>query len=311
MTITQRSFNFDSDFDKVSQFLVETYYNPATPQLGHINWLQSRWEYMHFHPLITDVDRSKIGVWESGGEIVGVAHPEHPGSPAYFEIRPGFESIKAEMLDYYEREIRVTPDGLDNHEGIYLMGGDDEFGQIASAAGYTKSDDAEPMSIVPTDQVPDSAPLPDGFKLISLTDENSPKKSHQVLWRGFNHECDPDENGLVEHDFVNGIAEREFMQSAPNFAFDLNVVAVAPNGDWISYSGMWYEPTNKYCYVEPVATDPEYRLKGLGKAAVTESIRRATLLGAEVAYVGATLPIYKSISFEQVYSLEKWVQSSG
>ena len=97
MTITQRSFEFESDFDKISQFLVDTYYDPSTAQSGHINWLQSRWEYMHFHPLIADVDRSKIGVWESNGEIVGVVHPEHPGSPAYFEIRPGFESIKAEL----------------------------------------------------------------------------------------------------------------------------------------------------------------------------------------------------------------------
>ena len=100
------------------------------------------------------------------------------------------------------------------------------------------------------------------------------------------------------------------MQSAPNFDLDLNIIAVAPNGDWVSYSGMWYEPTNRYCYVEPVATDPDYRLRGLGKAAVTESIRRAKLLGAEIAFVGATLPIYKSIGFEQVYSLEKWVRST-
>ena len=310
MTITQRSFNFDSDFDKVSQFLVDTYYDPATTQAGHINWLQTRWEYMHFHPMIANVDRSKIGIWESGGEIAGVAHPEHAGSPVYFEIRPGYESIKAEMLDYYEQNIRVTPEGLGNHEGIYLMGGDDEFEQIASDAGYAKSNDAEPMSVVDVENVPDSHPLPDGFKLISLADENDLAKAHRVLWRGFDHEGEPDENGLVEGEFTDGAAERKFMQSAPNFDLDLNIIAVAPNGDWVSYSGMWYEPTNRYCYVEPVATDPDYRLRGLGKAAVTESIRRAKLLGAEIAFVGATLPIYKSIGFEQVYSLEKRVRST-
>jgi len=311
MTINFRSFKTEIDIDRVSQFLIDTHYNPATPQSGHINWLQARWEYMHFHPLIADVDRTKIGVWEDGGEIVGVAHPEHPGSPVYFEVRPGYESIKAEMLAYYEENIRVTAEGKDNHEGLYLMSGDDEFAQIASDAGYLKATDREPMSVVRTEDVAPSSPLADGFKLTSLADDNDPAKAHRVLWRGFNHEGDPDETGLVEDDFADGIAERKFTQSAPNFRFDLNIVAVAPSGDWVSYAGLWYEPTNKYCYVEPVATDPDYRLKGLGKAAVTESIRRAASLGAEIAFVGATLPIYKSIGFEQVYSLEKWNLSTS
>jgi GNAT superfamily N-acetyltransferase len=310
MTIKLRSFDIATDIDKVSQFLVETYHNPSTPQSGHINWLQTRWEYMHFHPLIKDVDRSKIGVWEDDGQIVGVVHPEHPGSPVYFEIRPGYESLKPEMLNHYEEQIRITPEGSENHEGIYLMGGDNEFAKIASDAGYTKSDDAEPMSAVQTEALPDSYPLANGYKLQSLADENDLAKSHEVLWRGFNHAGSADDHGLVEEEFTDGAAERKFMQSAPNFDLNLNVVAVAPNGDGVSFSGMWYEPTSKYCYVEPVATVPDHRLKGLGKAAVTESIRRAKLLGAEIAFVGATLPIYKSIGFEQVYSLEKWVRAN-
>ncbi len=310
MTIALSSFEFTRDFGKISRFLVQNYYDPSTPQSGHINWLQTRWEYMHFHPLIADVDRSKIGIWEDDGEIVGVAHPEHPGSPVYFEVKPGYESIKVEMLNYYEEHIRVTADGEENHEGLYLMGGDEEFAQIASDSGYSKTTDAEPMSVVRTADVAQTAPLPDEFKLISLADDNDLAKSHRVLWRGFNHEGDPDEKGLVEGEFANGIAERKFMQTAPNFQPELNIMVVAPDGEWVSYSGMWYEPTNKYCYVEPVATDPDYRLRGLGKAAVTESIRRAKLLGAEVAYVGATMPIYKSIGFRMIYSLEKWSRAT-
>ena len=297
MTIKFRSFDIPTDIDKVSRFLIETYYAPFTLQSGHINWLPSRWEYMHFHPLITGVDRSKIGVWEDGDEIAGVVHPEHPGSPAYFEVRPGYESLKAEMLNYYEEQIRVTPEGTENHEGIFLMSGDNEFAQIATDAGYSKSDDTEPMSAVQLDSVPDSYPIPEGFKLQSLADDSDPSMVNRVLHRGFNHDGEPPSDGVVE---------RKFMQSAPNFNSDLNIVAVAPNGDWVSYSGMWHEPTNRYCYVEPVATDPDYRLMGLGKAAVTESIRRAKLLGAQISFVGSAQPIYKSIGFEQVYSLGRW-----
>jgi len=301
MPIKLRPFDTSSDIDKVSQFLVDTYYDPSTPQRGHINWLQSRWEYMHYHPLIADVDRSKFGVWEDGGSIVGVAHPEHPGSPCYFEMKPGYEFLKSEILNYYEEKIRITADGLENHEGVYLIGGDEEFAHVAEDAGYSRSDSVEPMSVVSLESVPDSYPIPEGFTLQSLAEDDDPAKSNRVLHQGFEDDDEPGDDG---------IAGRKFMQSAPNFNRELNIVAVAPNGDWVSYSGMWFEPTNRYCYVEPVTTVPDFRLMGLGKAAITESIRRAKLLGAEISFVGATLPIYKSIGFEQVYSLEKWIRAN-
>jgi hypothetical protein len=48
------------------------------------------------------------------------------------------------------------------------------------------------------------------------------------------------------------------MQSAPNYRKDLNVVVEAPDGNFVSYCGVWYEPENALAYVEPVATDPDY-----------------------------------------------------
>jgi len=289
-----RAYDHATDFEKVSQLLIDTYHDPDTPQLGHINWLQTRWEYMHFHPLIKGMDRSRIGIWEVNGEIVAVAHPEHSESPTYFEIRPGYESLKAEMLEYASQRIDREDE---RHEGVFLMDGDQEFEEIATTAGYSATKGAEPMSAVLADLVPDQSPLPEGFLLSSLADDSDPKKVNRLLHRGFNHGSEPPDDG---------IADRKFMQSAPNFDHNLNMVAIAPDGDWVSFGGMWYEPINKYGYVEPVATDPDYRLQGLGKAVVIESISRCKELGAQVVFVGSTLPIYRSIGFEQVYSLRKW-----
>ncbi len=301
MTVMKRTYDHARDFDRVGRFLTSTYYDPVTPQRGHINWLMSRWEYMHYHPLIWGVDLSTIGTWESNGDIVAVAHPEHPGSPAYFEVHPAYESraLKSEMLAHAEEVIYGAggaPEGQ-KHEGIYLMDGDEEFRAIAEAAGYRPTDDFEPTTRVATELVPDSSPLPDGFRLQSLADDNDLKKMHRLLHRGFDNGDEPPEDG---------VAERTFMQSAPNFRKELNIVAVAPDGEWVSYCGMWYEPAHKVAYVEPVATDPDFRLRGLGKAAVTEGIRRCRALGAEVAYVGATFPIYLSIGFKLVYTARKW-----
>jgi predicted N-acetyltransferase YhbS len=69
---------------------------------------------------------------------------------------------------------------------------------------------------------------------------------------------------------------------------------------------MWYEPVNRFAYVEPVATDPDYRRKGLGTAAVLEGIRRCGELGATVAFVGSGNPFYKSMGFSEIYTEFVW-----
>jgi len=69
-----------------------------------------------------------------------------------------------------------------------------------------------------------------------------------------------------------------------------------------------YEPTGRYAYVEPMATDPVYRRLGLGKAAVLEGIRRCGALGAKVAYVGSDQAFYLSIGYEVIYTSERWIK---
>ena len=52
------------------------------------------------------------------------------------------------------------------------------------------------------------------------------------------------------------------MQSGPHFRKDLTIVVEAPNGEFVSYCGMWYDAVNRFGYVEPVATDPDYADEG-------------------------------------------------
>jgi GNAT superfamily N-acetyltransferase len=96
------------------------------------------------------------------------------------------------------------------------------------------------------------------------------------------------------------------MFETPHAQMDLKIVIAAPNGDFASLSGLWYEPVNHYAMVEPVATDPDYRRLGLGKAAVLEGIRRCGEAGATVAYVGSDQAFYLSFGFEVLYTAKCW-----
>ena len=69
----------------------------------------------------------------------------------------------------------------------------------------------------------------------------------------------------------------------------------------MSYAGIWYVPENGFAYVEPVATDPDYRRKGLGAAAVLESLRRVQTEGAQIAWVGSDQEFYQAIGFEKKF----------
>ena len=136
--------------------------------------------------------------------------------------------------------------------------------------------------------------------LKSLEEHNDLWKVHRVLHRGFNHSGEPPEDQLDD---------RRIMQSSPNFRPDLTIVAIAPSGDYATYSGLWYDQRNRYCYVEPVATDPDYRRRGLGTATVMESIRRSALLGAEVAYVSSDQAFYGSMGFQKLNSHHCWTKN--
>lgn len=92
------------------------------------------------------------------------------------------------------------------------------------------------------------------------------------------------------------------------FRGDLVVMVEAPSGDLVSYCGIWYEAANRVAYVEPVATDPDYRRRGLGRAAVLEAIRRAKALGATRAIVISGQPFYRALGFRQVFVYYPWAK---
>jgi predicted N-acetyltransferase YhbS len=287
-----RPYNHASDYERVGRFLVKTH-DTTGP---HVNWLQPRWEYMHYHPYVKRLDLTSIGVWEADGEVVGVVHPEHSMSPAYFEVDPEYAALKDDMLSYAEEHLSMTSDG-GRRLSVYINDRDSEFRRLARDRGYVLTDTCEPMSGF---QIPYRFPpisVPDGFRLKSLAEDNDLRKLHRVLWRGFGHGDEPPDDG---------IEERKFMQEAPNYRHDLNLVVEAPDGNFAAYCGMWYEPVHAIAYVEPVATDPDYRRMGLGKTAVLEGVWRCGGLGATVAYVGSAMPFYLSLGFRQIYNRSAW-----
>lgn len=125
----------------------------------------------------------------------------------------------------------------------------------------------------------------------------------RVLWKGFNHELKGE--GLFSFTSEDELSAKEEMLR-PNVDLDLKVAVVSPEGNFVSYCGMWYDPAVEFALVEPVATDPDYRKMGLGKAAVLEGVRRVGLLGAKLAFVGSSQQFYYNIGFRPFATSTNW-----
>lgn len=69
------------------------------------------------------------------------------------------------------------------------------------------------------------------------------------------------------------------MRSAPSFRPDLTVVTATPTGTYTALCGVWLGAAHRLAYVEPVATVPDHRGQGHGRAVVLEALRRAGQAG--------------------------------
>lgn len=283
---------FTGDFHKVRDFLIRV--NEQKMITTDFTW--ERWEWIFSLPYMDKSRLSNIGLWEEGNRVVALAtYEDEPGS-AYFIVDPAYMHLKEEMLRYAEEHLAV-----DGKIKALINDGDVPFQKTAQQLGFIPSTDKEGNSVLDITEERLNYTLPEGYGITTLAETHDILKYNRVLWRGFNHEGDPPET-------EERIADRRMSLSGPHSDLDLKIAVVAPDGDFVSYCGMWYEPGTDYCLVEPVATDPDYRRKGLGKAAVLEGIKRCAGLGAKRAYVGSDQQFYYSIGFRPLPQYTFWLK---
>jgi GNAT superfamily N-acetyltransferase len=297
MTIEIKKYNLEQDYERVNQFLIDIY----KPGDTFSNWLQPRWEYMHHHPFVWELELTQFGIFEDSGKIVGVVHPENNPGLCHFQIKPGYEYLKPQMLDYFEETFQGISKSTNRLiRGAFISELDTEMEELAAQRGYERwADFGEPASIIYLDKAIPKIDMLEGFKVQTLAVENDLRKMNRVLWRGFNHEGPPPEDE---------IPGRELMQSSKNFHTDQTCVVLAPDGNFVAYSGIYFVEELKMAMIEPVATDKDHRRKGFGTAVVYECLRIVQAKGAKFAWVGSDLEFYKSIGFVTKFTEYPWVK---
>ena len=284
MAVQVRHYNnnrqFTGDFHRVRDFLIRINREKVISE----GFLWGRWEWMFSLSFLDASNLDKIGVWEDNGTIVALATYECGLGNAWLIMDPAYQYLKKDMLMYamenlhQEGKLKVL---IDDRDG--------ELQEIASQEGFRPTQEREQNSYLPLTKEM-CYQLPEGYRIVSMAEEYDLKKYNRVLWRGFNHEGEPPETEEM-------LENRRLEQSGPHADMSLKIAVAAPDGSFVAYCGMWYEKGMDYALVEPVATDPDYRMLGLGKAAVLEGVNRCKSLGAKTAYVGSSQQFYYNIGF--------------
>ena len=126
---------------------------------------------MHHHEYIRNVDLHRIGIWEADGEIVGVIHPEHRAGSVFFELDPAHADLRREMLQYAEDNLAHAAGGMRTLR-IFVNDSDGELQRAARQKGYEKDDAHEDMSRFDITGPLPEPPVPSGFRIASLADDD-------------------------------------------------------------------------------------------------------------------------------------------
>ena len=292
MSVTFTNYNpdplFGKDYHRLRDLLV---------RLDNHNYHFGRWDWMITHTMLEKDSLSKIGLWEDNGMLVAVATYDCIPGQAFLLHLPDYEYLKEDMLLYAKDNLQK-----DGKFQVIIRDGDTATQAIAARHGFCPTQQKESEAVYPIGPDPVTYDLPEGFSIVSMKDHYDLRQYGQILWKGFNHEA-KGEGPFIFKDEELPAWRLQFER--PNTDLNLKIAVVAPNGDFVSYCGMWQDNNSQSALVEPVATDPAYRKMGLGRAAVLEAVRRCGMLGAKRAFVGSSQQFYYRIGFRP-YAVSTW-----
>ena len=299
---TSRPFSGPSDLDLLIDFARSA--NAARlPAVSYWHPGDMVWQVFPFShlPVIED-----IRLWFDDGGLAGFVLFERPLN-CTFDVRPGValdSPLLDDMLGWAEgRRRTIARPGEDVPIAYSMLGGetlatialesDRERREALERRGYALTEARHNVRYSqPLDHDIAPAPLPSGFVLRHATDADieARAEAHRDAWSVWGNST---------------FSARRYarLRMAPVYDPELDVVLEAPDGRLVSFCIAWADPASGVGIFEPVGTRPAFARKGLGRAVVTEGLRRLRERGMHTARIGTAsvntgaLALYPSCGF--------------
>ena len=306
MKLTMRPFLTEEDYWRTRNFLREIFLLNDRIERG---WNVARLDYWRWHLIMNcrfcaSVE-SSIFIWETeDGQIAAALNAIVQGE-ARLHIHPRFRSLQLqdEMLTQAEDALFTTEDGT---PFVYLPVDSDDslLHETLISRGYKKNEGRSNKWRRDLEATILEVKIPAGYTIRSMGGPEEHPARSWASWHAF-HSDEPNENYDGDFSWVHNI------QSAPLYRRDLDVVAVAPNGDIASFCTIYYDDTTRSAVCVLVGTAAEHWQRGLGKAVITEGMKRLQRLGCTRVFATAFDPpanaLYGSVMQEHQVA-ETWLK---
>ena len=238
--------------------------------------------------------------WLDGDVPVAFVFYENPVTSTYFVLRPGYEFLAKEMIDYAEKAYPK----FDDPRELNLYGSQTALIEEAKKRGYQVVYE-ETENYFDFREGKLDYPLPEGYHFVdSLTSD--PLKSAKCMWDSFMSEDFGEFTDVGTPKKTGGASAHELYQDvygctiapSPHATYDYTVIIADENEEYVCFSGMWWVPENKLAYMEPLGTVPSHQHKGLAAAALSRHDQVMRKLGAEIMTGGGN-PFYKKIGYQK------------
>ncbi len=309
MKATFRPYQSEDDFWRMREFLRQVFVLNNRRQRS---WHVARLDYARWHCCLNcaHVRLEDVAfLWETDGQLSAILMPDGGPGEAHLSVYPELDTLELEkeMLNVAEARLpAVKPDGT--HKLYVWASEHDALRQsMLMQYGYTRDNWPEHQWRCQLDQPIPDVPIAPGYTIRSLGD------GLELLER-----CYASGLGFHNGDLQVAVENRDDpswyrnIQTAPLYRRDLDLVAVAPDGAIAAFCTIWFDDVTRSAYFEPVATVPKYQQRGLGKAVMTEGLRRLQRMGATIAFVcgysTAANALYQSVMGSDCELYEPWVK---
>lgn len=243
----------------------------------HFHW--GRLDWMMAHPFLDVEMLSKIALFgDSGNTTVGTVLFDTCYQNRWYILHSvSDEKLLRQMIDYMTH-VDDTPTIKANLNDIALC-------KLLEEMGYKKQDSE---SVLAMDLSQDLAyRLPSGFSVNKPNVQIDNRQWRSVVHRGFDNDGMPQTHNEEIAEAEKHLLIKEYIKTF-----------VIKDGDYVANCGVWYRGGDT-AYIEPVATVPEHRKKGLGTAVVYEALNRARKQGAKRTIVISEQDFYYNIGMKK------------
>jgi mycothiol synthase len=277
--LVQRSYQDEADFRRIRNFLRHVF---ILNDRRMLSWPVARLDYWRWHGIMNLGDgtlETGVYLWETlDRHIAAVLNCEELGQ-AFLQIHPDYKTADLEerMISLAEEHLRAPSRRGGEVLWVWTDAGDSQRQGILESRGFTHITNADEHQWRRNLEQPiPENPVREVYTIRSLGDSSELSSRSWASWRAF-HPDRPDEDYDQDWSWYLNI------QAAPLYRRDLDLVAIAPDGEVAAFTTIWYDDVTRCGYFEPVGTKPEHQRHGLASSLLNEGMRRLKKMGATQA----------------------------